>query len=75
MNKSYIPPKTYVQIIPVAECILEGSYQQPDEAVNGSGETPDVDDDGFLSRRRNSSYSRGASYVENNGGWSRGGLW
>lgn len=76
MKKEYITPSINIVEIPVVDNLLEASYTPPEDYVPGGGSIGDGD--GYIddARRRNSSYSRGgATYVESNGGWSRGGLW
>lgn len=72
MKRNYIPPSTYVDILPVTECPLNAS-SKPD-GVGGTEENPNPEGGYYEdARRRGSSFS--GNYSERNGGWSRGGLW
>lgn len=72
MKRNYIPPSTYVDILPVTECPLNAS--KPD-GVGGTEENPNPEGGDYYedARRRGSSFS--GNYSQRNGGWSRGGLW
>lgn len=77
MKKKYLEPEFYIMDVAVQVPISASgdTEEYPGGEIIGGGGTGDGGVTDADVRRRNSSYSRGASYVENNGGWSRGGLW